>query len=450
MEREDHLFTLYPYFGSVIESAQGCVLTDTDGNELIDLASGQLSVLLGHGHPRVVEAAKRQAEKVVHLGNRFYGAATVDACEALSAVAPEGLDKVILCSTGSEANEMAVRIARAATGQLELVGLSKGYYGCTHLTMSMSDYVGFIKGTGVRTPGVHRLPCPDCLHCSLGLTHPDCDLRCFQMGVENLEKESTGSIAAFIVEPILGSGGCIIPPDGYFPRVRELCDRYGALLIADEAQTGLGRTGRWWGMEHSGVVPDILVLSKGLGNGFPVAAVVTRGDIEQKCINAPLANMSSHSFDPFGAAVAVAVIRTLEEEKLVAEADELGVYFREVLGQVVDQHSILQSPRGRGLMLGVDVVARDGSGQLDPMLSLGLEAECLMNGVVLGYSALSGIMRLLPPVVITKGQVDQAMEVLDKSAGYLEENGVDVSRYMPSHNGSAMLAISFLRKLMGR
>jgi len=316
--------------------------------------------------------------------------------------------------------------------------------------MSMSDYVGFIKGTGIRTPRIHRLPCPDCLHCSLGLTYPECDMRCFQLGVENLEKESTGSIAAFMVEPVLGSGGCIIPPDGYFAKVRELCDRYKALLIADEAQTGLGRTGRWWGMEHWGVVPDILVLSKGLGNGFPVAAVVTRADIEQKCINAPLANMSSHSFDPFGAAVALEVIETLRDEGLVEKAEKLGEYFLKVLGQVAEQHVILAAPRGRGLMLGVDVVSRDGNGQLDPMLSLGLEAECLMNGVVLGYSALSGVMRLLPPVVITTGQVDQAMDLLDKAAGYLEEKGVDVSRYMPSHNGSAMLAISFLRKLMGR
>jgi len=160
--------------------------------------------------------------------------------------------------------------------------------------------------------------------------------------------------------------------------------------------------------------------------------------------------MSSHSFDPFGAAVALEVIETLRDEGLVEKAEKLGEYFLKVLGQVAEQHVILAAPRGRGLMLGVDVVSRDGNGQLDPMLSLGLEAECLMNGVVLGYSALSGVMRLLPPVVITTGQVDQAMDLLDKAAGYLEEKGVDVSRYMPSHNGSAMLAISFLRKLMGR
>ena len=196
----DKLFTLYPYFDTVIASAEGSVLRDAEGREYVDLAAGQLSAILGHGHPRVVEAARRQAGEVVHLGNRFLGQATLEACEELVSVCPEGLDKVILCSTGSEANEVAVRIARAATKNHELVGVSRGYYGCTHEMLSLSDYVGFIKGIGVRAPGVHRIPCPDCHRCPLGLVHPDCDLGCVRLGEQDLEKESTGEIAAFLVE----------------------------------------------------------------------------------------------------------------------------------------------------------------------------------------------------------------------------------------------------------
>jgi 2,2-dialkylglycine decarboxylase (pyruvate) len=448
--RENLLFTLYPYFSTPIESAKGCLLKAADGKEYLDLASGQLSMLLGHSHPRIVEAAARQAAQVVHLGNRFYGRSTLEACEELVSVAPKGLDRVILCSTGSEANEMAVRIARAATGRTELVGLSKGYYGCTNLLLSLSDYVGFIKGTGIRAPGVHRLPAPDCLHCSLGLTRPDCNLRCLALGAENLDKESTGSIAAFMVEPILGSGGVIVPPPGYLAGVQALCRRYGALLIADEAQTGLGRTGRWWGLEHAGIVPDILVVSKGLGNGFPVAAVLTRADVEAKCINAPLANMSSHSFDPFGAAVAAEVIRTLKAEGLIERAAETGTYMLASLTQLTQQRRLLANPRGCGLMLGLDVVSRNSEGKPDPMTSLALEAECLMRGVVVGYSALSGVLRILPPAVISREQVNRSVEVLDEAARYLEEHEVDVSRYMPEHNGSALLAVSFLRRLMKR
>jgi len=448
--RENLLFTLYPYFSTAIESARGCTLKAVDGKEYLDLASGQLSVLLGHGHPRIVQAAARQAAQVVHLGNRFYGRATLEACEELTSVAPKGFDRVILCSTGSEANEMAVRIARAATGKAELVGLDKGYYGCTNQLISLSDYVGFIKGTGFRAPGVHRLPAPDCLHCSLGHRHPECNLRCLAVGAQNLEKESTGSIAAFLVEPVLGSGGVVVPPPGYLAGVQSLCKRHGAMLIADEAQTGLGRTGRWWGMEHSGVVPDILVVSKGLGNGFPVAAVLTRADVEAKCINAPLANMSSHSFDPFGAAVAAEVVRTIRDDGIVERSAQTGAYFLDALAQLCRRRRLLANPRGCGLMLGLDVVSRQSNGAPDPMTSLALEAECLMRGVVVGYSALSGVLRILPPAVIDLHDVDHAIDVIDQAACYLEEHDVDVSRYMPEHNGSALLAVAFLRRLMKR
>jgi len=447
MEGTERLFTLYPYFNAVVDSAEGCVLRDTEGKEYLDLASGQLSAILGHGHPRIVEAARRQAGKVVHLGNRFFGAAVLEACEELASVCPEGMDKVVFCSTGSEANELAVRIARAATGNHELVGVSKGYYGCTHEMLSLSDYVGFIKGIGVRAPGVLRIPAPDCLHCPLGLSHPDCDLRCVALGEEMLEKESTGEIAAFLVEPVMGSGGVVTPPSAFFERVRTLCSRYGALLIADEAQTGLGRTGRWWGMEHTSVVPDILVASKGIGAGFPVAAVVTTKKIEMKCIQAPLANMSSHSFDPFGAAVAAEVIRTVGDEGLVERAREMGGYLRQGLEDLAGARAIMAHVRGRGLMLGMDVLSPDGDGKPDPMLSLALEAECLLRGAVVGYSALSGVMRLLPPLTITREEVDRALDILVAAAAHIENEGVDVARYMPSHNGSALLAINFLRRL---
>lgn len=446
---KNHVFTLYPYLNTTIESAKGCVLKDDEGNEYIDLASGQLSANLGHGHPRLIEAVREQAGRIVHLGNRFFGTDTLEACQTVASVCQEGLDKVILCSTGTEANEMAIRIAKASTGHHEIVGIQQGYYGCSHETLSLSDYVGFIKGIGVRAPGLHRLICPDCRRCPLGLEYPSCQVRCAKMSAQILEKESTGDIAAFIVEPILGSGGIIEPPPEFFQMVRKLCDDYGALLIADEAQTGLGRTGRWMGMEHSGVVPDITVLSKGLGAGFPVAAAVTTEAIEQKCIAAPLANMSSHSFDPFGSSIATTVIQIIKEEGLVERAERVGGYLKEQLSQVVARHDILAGVRGRGLMLGMDVLAMDDSEQLDPMLSLALEGECLLRGVALGYSALSGVIRLLPSLTMTRTQIDQAMEILDQAATYMVKEGVDISRYMPTHMGSAMLAFSFIDKLEG-
>ena len=443
----DHAFTLYPYFNAVISSAKGCTIRDDEGKEYLDLASGQLSAVLGHSHPRLVEAVRRQAGKVVHLGNRFFGETTLEACREVASVCGEGLDKVVLCSTGSEANELAIRIARAATGSHELVGLAKGYYGCTHETLSMSDYVGFMKGLGVRSPGLHRMICPDCLHCPLGLSHPECDLRCATLSARTLEAESTGDIAAILVEPVLGSGGIIVPPEGFFQRVQEICSQYGALLIADEAQTGLGRTGRWMGMEHSGVVPDILVLSKSLGGGFPVSAVVTTAEIEQKCLTAPLANMSSHSFDPFGGAIAAEVIRILREEELVERTVGMGELLIRDLARLAERHPILANPRGRGLMVGLDVLSPGGGGEPDAMTSLALEAECLQRGAILGYSALSGIIRMLPPLTISQEELLRALEVLDQAATHIEEKGIELERYLPTHQGSLMMAMTFVGKL---
>lgn len=429
----------------MIASAAGSWLRTTDGREILDLASGQLCALLGHGHPRIVEVARKQAALAVNLGNRFFCTPALEACQEIASICPEGLTKVALCSTGSEAVEQAIRIARAATGRFELCGVRRGYHGATHQTLSLSDFAGSLKGLGVRSPGIHRLPCPDCPHCPLGLKRGTCGVRCVVVGDQELSTDST-DLAAVLVEPILGSGGIVVPPPEFFRAVRELCDRRGALLIADEAQTALGRTGRWLAMEHAGVVPDLVVLSKGLGAGFPVAAVVTRADIEEKCLRAPMANMSSHSFDPFGAAVAVEVIRTVREEGLLARAVESGRYLRDGLCALAVRHPMLANVRGHGLMLGLDVVTPDTS-EHSPVLSLVLEAECLAQGLAVGYSSLSGVIRILPPLTISHGEMDTALERLGRAAAVLEGGDLDLSRYLPKHAGSLLLAQSFLERL---
>ncbi len=297
----------------------------------------------------------------------------------------------------------------------------------------------------MRSPGIHRLPCPDCPRCPLGLKRGTCGVRCVVVGDQELATDST-DLAAVLVEPILGSGGIVVPPPEFFRAVRELCDRRGALLIADEAQTALGRTGRWLAMEHSGVTPDIVVLSKGLGAGFPVAAVVTRADIEERCLRAPMANMSSHSFDPFGAAIAVEVIRTVRDEGLLARAEESGRYLREGLCALAVRHPMLANVRGHGLMLGLDVVTPD-TGDHSSLLSLVLEAECLAQGLAVGYSSLSGVIRILPPLTISRGEMDSALERLGRAAAALEAGDLDLSRYLPKHAGSLLLAQTFLERL---
>lgn len=445
---KDRVFTLYPYHDVVIKEARGNTLIDADGKKYLDLAAGQLCAIFGHSPEDFLDRVFSRAKSGFHLGNRFFSEIMLLCCEKIASVAPAGLDKVAVCNTGSEANEMAVRIAKAATGKHEVVGLMKGYYGCTHQMLSLSDYLGFMKGGSVKAAGTHRIPPPDCRRCMLGLSHPGCGLQCLRAAEEFIELNTEKSIAAFIVEPILGSGGIIVPPEEYFRGLKSLCGKYGALLIADEAQTGLGRTGRWFGMQHFGVAPDILVLSKSLGAGFPVAAVATTAEIEDRCLSAPLANMSSHSFDPFGCAVAYEAILKIEQEGLVEAAQRKGRRLAARLEALKQKHASIGDVRGRGLMIGVEIVRSGTPSEVDPLLSLVIEAEALRRGLVLGYSALSGVLRILPALLIGEDEIDAAVAILDETLAFLSDPAnVDIMSYMPRHASSLKLASAFLGRL---
>ena len=395
-----------PYKDQVITEARGCTLVDADGNEYLDMASGQICAIAGHGHPWLMERVSAQLARVYHTGTSFLTPAVFEASEKLVSVAPTGLEKCLFLSTGAEANEYALRLARAYTGKSAVLAMTKGYAGLTLQTSSLTNYG---KNAQPRVPGTGYILVPDPTHCPAGREPLDWAKELLEHSLE-LNRGLLADVAAIIFEPILSAGGLIVLPDGYMRELRALATRLGAVLIADEAQTGMARTGRWFGVDHDAIVPDILVLSKGVGGGFPSAAVLTTNELAD-AVMARVNQFSSHQSDPLAAAATLAVVEIIEREGLVERAESMGRYLRECLTQVSRQYPLLQNVRGRGLMNGFDVFADPETKRVDQQLGRGVEDFCRAGGVTFEVIQRNRF-RILPPLTIEKNEIDRFVTVV--------------------------------------
>jgi 2,2-dialkylglycine decarboxylase (pyruvate) len=267
-----------PYLGT---KARGSYIYDDTGRAILDFCSGQMCATLGHNHPAVTEAIEQSCRDVVHLFSGVLSPPVLRLAEELGAILPAGLQKMMFMSTGSESNEAALRIAKLKTGGFEVLALTGSWHGIT-AGASSSSYNGGRSGYGPPSVGTLSIPGPNSYRCPIKHCRDKCDMTCLDVGFGLYDSQSVGAPAAVIVEPIQSSAGIIVPPDGYFTKLKALCDERGLLLIFDEAQTGLGRLGSNFAFEQLGVVPDILTLSKTLGNGVPMAATVTSDEIEDR------------------------------------------------------------------------------------------------------------------------------------------------------------------------
>jgi 4-aminobutyrate aminotransferase-like enzyme len=285
----------------------------------------------GHSHPAITQVIREQAEVLLHIGNRFTNRARVLLAERLAALVPDPLGVSCFCSTGSEANEIAFRIARLVTARFEIVAVARGYHGRTSTAYGASSSVRRMRrGAGPPPPGIVLADPPYPFRCPFSCV--SCDLRCWRHSAEIIDRASSGEPAAVIMEFVIGAGGGIIPvPAEWAREVRRFCDERGALLIADEALTGLGRTGRWFAFEHSGVVPDIVVISKALGGGVPAAAVITTRSAADAALARGFVQAASHQGDPFQCAVALANLTVMEQESLPANAQVTAAEIDEAL-----------------------------------------------------------------------------------------------------------------------
>jgi 2,2-dialkylglycine decarboxylase (pyruvate) len=411
-----------PYADEVLVEASGCTLRDADGREMLDLAAGMFCSVLGHNHPRFVERITAQMRRLLHTGTQFLSPAVLQASAQLASVAPGKLQKSIFLSTGTEANEFAFRLAKAWTGRTSIVGLSRGYYGTSLATRSCSSLFSHrLKDTLPIVPGSLRIPITEaCSSCFSGnKDRSPCEFPCLDTFEEQAGDWS--DIAAIIAEPVLSAGGMLFPPPGYMTRLKEMAKRNGALLIIDEAQTGFGRTGKWFAIEHHDVEPDILTLSKSVGNGFAVAAVITTAEIADKVVSDGLWNLSSHQSDPVAAEAVAAVIEIAREENLPTRAEETGAYFMSRLRELGTRQSAVRNVRGVGLMIGFDCLPPEYPGR-EAEAANAFMHECRHRGLHLTYGYGGYNIRIIPPLILTREQVDFAVQTIEDALAEVLRN----------------------------
>jgi len=393
----------------IVEKASGAVVTDINGREYLDCFAGISVVNAGHNNPKVVAAAKAQMDKLVHAASYLYHVQPVaQLAEKIAHIAPPGLTKTFFGNGGAEAIEGALKLARLHTGKHEFIALHASFHGRSWGTLSVTGNVARKKRGGPYAPGVAFAPAPYAYRSQWRNDPEECGRQCARAIEDVIRFATSGDVAAFIAEPVMGEGGIIVPPPNYFKEVKKILDLHGILFIADEVQSGFARTGKMFAIEHYGVVPDILVTAKGIADGFPLSAFTSRPEIAAAFT--PGDHLSTFGGNPVSCAAALANIEFLQEENLSARAAEMGNYAMSRLRDLQRQHPLIGEVRGLGLMIGVELV-RDG--KLTPAAS---EADALRealfrSGVLVGVGGVYGnVIRFQPPLVITRQQIDRALD----------------------------------------
>ncbi len=394
------------------ERGQGVVLVDVDGNRYLDFSSGIAIANLGHAHPRIAEAIGRAAAGLDNVHD-FATPAKVAALEALAEVTPPGLELFTFFSSGTEAVEAAMRIARAATGRTAFVGLYDDYHGRTGGSASLSSVR---PSNGPRDPGAFLVPNGHRYHCTHCATSAACDLRCVTSVERAVAQHAPGQLAGVVFEPVTNAGGAVLHEPGYVAGLADVVRRNGGLVIADEVATGMGRTGRWFGCDHHDVVPDVMALGKGLGNGFPVSAVAVSRELAGE-LGAAFPS-TSYGGNPMAMAAVVEVIAVLREEDLVAHCADLGEHALATLRALQARHPLVGEVRGRGALLAVELVTDHETRRPHPLAGNRVVQEAFRRGLALATAG--HILRLTPPIVMAPELFDKGVEILDEALTAVE------------------------------
>jgi 2,2-dialkylglycine decarboxylase (pyruvate) len=410
----------------IIERAAGSYVYDSDGAAILDFTSGQMSAVLGHSHPDVVDAVSRSVASLDHLFSGMLSRPVVDLARSLAATLPEPLTKTLLLTTGAESNEAAVKMAKLYTGRYEIVSFDRSWHGMTSGAAAATFSAGR-RGYGPTLPGNFTLPTPNAYRSPFRRPDGTYDWEAeLEYGFALVDQQSTGALAACLVEPILSSGGVIELPPGYLARLKAMCEARGMLLVLDEAQTGLGRTGHMYAFERDGVVPDILTLSKTLGAGLPVAAVVTSAEIEQVCRDRGFLFFTTHVSDPLAATVALTVLEVIERDNLVGRAAKLGEQLTDRLLRLRDEHEVVGDVRGRGLLQGIELVTDKESKAPADALGQAVTAACLDRGLhvnIVQLPGMGGIFRIAPPLTTSDDELHAGLDILDAAIGAVVRGG---------------------------
>jgi 2,2-dialkylglycine decarboxylase (pyruvate) len=402
----------------LVKRAEGAWIETTDGQRILDFTSGQICATIGHNHPGIIAAIEQALEQVIHLNSWMLSEPVLALAARLAALVPPSLHKVILLSTGGEANEVALRLAKMHTGRFEVVGLTRSWHGLQAGAASV-NLAGGHAGYGPLMPGSLAIPAPYAYRCPVRHCDGACDCTCLEVGFETIDQQSVGALAAVIVEPVLSAGGVIVPPPDYFTRLRELCDERGMLLILDEAQTGFGRLGAMFGFQLYDVVPDILSVSKTLGGGIPLAATLTSPAIENDCYGKGFMHVTSHVADPLPASAGLALIEVIETQGLVEQARRRGEYLVARLEELQARHEQIGEIRGRGLLVGVELVEDRVTKKPADALGIAVCDECLRCGlsmnIVRSSLGMLNCFRMAPPLSVTEAEIDTAVGIMDQA-----------------------------------
>lgn len=402
------------FYPLVVESGKGCIVKDVDGNEYIDFNSGLACLNVGHNHPKVIESIKKQCDRFLHYSNTdFYYSEVVSLAERLAEVTPGSFEKkAFFGNSGTEAIEAAIKLAKWHTRKQLFIGFINAFHGRTIGSLSLTAS----KPTQRRyffplMPGVNHVPYPYCYRCPFKQTYPECHYWCVDYIEEFvLQKHAPPEdTAAIVFEPVQGEGGYIIPPPEYFQRLKKLADKYGILLIDDEVQSGIGRTGKWFAIEHWNVEPDILCSAKALASGLPLGATVAKTKIMDWVGGS---HASTFGGNPLSCAAAIAVMDVIKEERLLENATKQGTYILKRLGELKDNSEIIGDVRGKGLMIGVEFVEDKDSKRSAPKKANEIMLRTWKRGVAVITCGIS-TLRIAPPLNITRELIDSGMEIIE-------------------------------------
>ena len=404
-------------FDNLFRSAQGTIVVDDEGREILDFTSGQMCATLGHNHPAIVAAVRESCETALHMFSGMIPEPVAKLGRELAKWLPKPLKKSLFLNTGSESNEAALRLAKITTGGYEVIALGGSWHGTTGGSAS-ATFASDRRGYGPKTPGGHVIPEPNAFRCPIEHCRDTCDMTCLRVGLKMFDMVTDGEPAAIIAEPIISAGGVIVPPDGYFTELQKAAHDRGMLLIFDEAQTAFGRIGAPFAATKLGVTPDIMTVSKTLGGGLPLSATITTEEIEEKAYRNGFSFYTSHVSDPLPANVGLAVLETLTREALVPRATEMGAYLSDALRALQQRHEVIGDVRGAGLLIGVELVQDRESRLPHHQLGALTTKRCFELGLSMNIRRRperGSVWRIAPPLTVSHDEIDRAVSILDQA-----------------------------------
>lgn len=407
-------YNITPLF---VEEAKGAIVKDVDGNSLIDFAGAIGVQNVGHRHEQVVEALKKQLDKSIHTCFHVmpYESYVELAAKLVEATPGDMPKKVMFANSGAEAVENVVKIARKYTGRPGLISFEFGFHGRTYMALSLTSKVRpYKEGFGPFVPETYKIPYAYCYRCLFGATYPDCDLQCIKhIDRFFISEVAPENVAAIIAEPVQGEGGFIVPPPDFLKGVKEVCEKHDILFIADEIQSGFGRTGKMFAMEHFGVVPDLMTVSKSMAAGMPLSGIVGRAEV----MDAPGPGEVGGTLggSPLSCVAALEVLKIIEKEKLVERAAKIGEVIKNRFQEMQEKYDVIGDVRGLGAMCAMELVKDKTTKEPAKELTGQIVKQCWENGVVVLSAGLYGnVIRILPPLVISDTELNQGLDIMDK------------------------------------